>query len=60
MCWKPCSVPFLGGLDEDEWQRIGQMGKHGPLTLEEQVALVVIHDGYHTGQVAQWLAAAQH
>ena len=51
-------VPFLGSLSEDGWQRIGQMGERGPLTLEEQVALVVIHDGYHTGRLARWLAAA--
>lgn len=51
-------VDFLSGLAEDEWQRVGQMAGE-PLTLEEQAAFVVIHDGYHTGQVAQWLAAGR-
>ena len=52
-------VNFLVGLAEEDWQRVGQMGDRGPLTLEEQAAFVVIHDGYHTGQVAQWLAAGK-
>ena len=49
---------FLDGLGADDWQRPGQMGGR-PLTLEEQAAFVVIHDGYHTGQVARWLAAGK-
>lgn len=51
-------VAFLGGLGGDDWQRPGQM-RGQPLTLEEQAAFVCIHDGYHTGQVAQWLAAGR-
>lgn len=51
-------VGFLGGMGEDDWQRMGQMAGR-PLTLEEQAAFVTIHDGYHTGQVAQRLAARE-
>ena len=51
-------VAFLNDLSQDDWQRPGQMAGQ-PLTLEEQAAFVCVHDGYHTGQVAQWLAAGR-
>jgi uncharacterized damage-inducible protein DinB len=27
----------------------------GEITLEDQANFVVVHDGYHTGQIAQWI-----
>ena len=49
---------FLSDLSVDDWRRPGQMAGQ-PLTLEEQAAFVCVHDGYHTGQAAQWLAAGR-
>lgn len=49
-------VEFVSGLADEDWQRIGHLpAPNGPLTLETQAAFVIIHDGYHTAQVAQWL-----
>lgn len=49
-------VELLSGLADADWQRIGHLPTpNGPLTLETQAAFVIIHDGYHTAQVAQWL-----
>ena len=49
-------VDYLRGLPAEEWQKIGVWAgpTSGPLTLEEQAVFVVIHDGYHTQQAAQW------
>lgn len=51
-------VEYLRDLRPEDWQRVGHWAGPGggPLTLEEQAAFVVIHDGYHTQQVAQWTA----
>ncbi len=48
----------LRSLAEDEWQWVRLMSDR-PLMLVEQAAFVGIHDGYHIGQVAQWLAARE-
>ena len=47
----------LRSLQDDDWLKVAQMGNLGPLTLEEQAAFIAVHDGYHMGQVAQWLSA---
>ena len=50
-------VELLSGLRDEDWQRAGHLSPSGELvTLEAQAAFVIIHDGYHTAQVAQWLA----
>lgn len=48
-------VAILQGIPDEQWQRTAQWGTAGTLTLEEQAAFIVIHDGYHTSQIAQWL-----
>ncbi|HZO91480.1 MAG TPA: DinB family protein [Chthonomonadaceae bacterium] len=57
-------LAFLRSLKEGNWERAGNYKREhpmvgGPVTLEAWVAQVVGHDGYHTQQVAQWLAAAR-
>lgn len=51
-------VDSLRELSPEDWQRVSHWAGPGggPLTLEEQAAFVVIHDSYHTQQVAQWAA----
>ena len=48
-------VGILLETPEDRWQRTAQWGDMGTVTFEEQAAVVVIHDSYHTSQIAQWL-----
>ena len=50
-------VAYLKNLSSEDWQRIGHWTgpSGGPLTLEEQAAFVVIHDGYHLQQVVRWM-----
>lgn len=48
-------VTLLHDTPEDLWQRTARWGEMGTVTFEEQAAVVVIHDSYHTSQIAQWL-----
>lgn len=47
----------LRALPAEAWTRMGHRDKIGDLTLEDMAVFVVAHDGYHTRQVAEWLAA---
>jgi uncharacterized damage-inducible protein DinB len=51
-------VTVLRSISDTEWERIGRHTEIGPISLEAQAILVAGHDGYHTSQVAQWLATA--
>ncbi len=54
-------VKYLRGLSVDDWQRSGTVsvaGDTGLVTAEELAAFVLVHDGYHTRQIAEWLALA--
>jgi hypothetical protein len=49
-------VKFMRTLTVADWNKISIVG--GPLgavTLEFQAGFIAIHDGYHTGQIAQWI-----
>lgn len=48
-------VALLQEVPDPEWQRPARWGDLGVLTFEEQAAFIVVHDGYHTSQIAQWL-----
>lgn len=48
----------LRTLPPEAWKRTGNREKIGLLTLEELIVLWLGHDGYHTRQVAEWIAAA--
>jgi len=52
---RPAIVALLHDTPEDLWQRPARWGEMGTVTFEEQAAVVVIHDSYHTSQIAQWL-----
>jgi hypothetical protein len=49
---------FLHDLPSDAWSRHGNREFLGIMTLEDQVALIVGHDGYHTRQTAEMLTAS--
>ncbi len=49
-------LEFLRALSPAQRARIGQHTEAGPITLEEQMLLMTVHDGYHLAQVAQWRA----
>ncbi len=49
-------VEFLKGLDEAHWARVGRSEFLGPVTIEQQAVFVLVHDGYHARQIAEWLA----
>jgi hypothetical protein len=51
---------FLRSLEAADWERIGIREPYGPMTLGTQATQTLAHDGYHTQQVAQWLAAFLH
>ena len=53
-------LPVLRALPVEAWERPGFRERIGPLTLENLVVLILGHDGYHTRQIAQWLAACHH
>lgn len=50
-------IQTLRDLDPTHWNRVAH--RHfGPITILHQTVLILGHDGYHTQQVTQWLAAA--
>ncbi len=49
------NLEFLSSLTNDEWLRAGNREAIGLMTIEACVALMLAHDGYHTGQTAEWL-----
>jgi hypothetical protein len=57
-------LAYLQSLEPEQWERTGSyMADHprgsGAITVEDWAVQVVAHDGYHTQQTAQWLAAAK-
>ena len=49
------TLRFLGGLLDEEWQRTGMIMGRISMTIEVLAVHIAGHDGYHTGQVADWL-----
>ncbi len=47
-------VSYLRGLEMPTWQRVGQHGELGAVSLFELVALVSGHDGYHAQQIIDY------
>lgn len=47
-------IAFLRGLTPEQWTRVGTHTEAGPLTMFEQAALILGHDGYHARQIIQW------
>jgi uncharacterized damage-inducible protein DinB len=52
-------VQRLETLMSDEWTRPGYRETIGEITIEVQATFIAAHDGYHTRQIAQWLALAE-
>lgn len=50
------TVAFLRALSDEQWERVGMHIVAGPITIDEQLDLMIGHDGYHTRQIAEWLA----
>lgn len=49
-------VAFLRELTPEQWARVGTHTEAGPLTMFEQAALILGHDGYHARQIIEWTA----
>jgi hypothetical protein len=49
-------VQFLSTLPADAWDRTGDRELVGDLSLYQQVAMALSHDGYHMKQIVEWLA----
>ena len=52
-------VRLLESLPEEAWERPAYRETLGSMNLEQQMIMILGHDGYHTQQVAQWLAASK-
>ncbi len=50
------TVERLRGLPTDAWERPGRRENLGSMTIESLAVMILGHDGYHTRQVAQWVA----
>jgi hypothetical protein len=48
---------LLEGLSASDWRRVGVHTEVGPVTVQDQFALIVGHDGYHLEHVVAWRAA---
>lgn len=49
-------VATLRDLTDDQWDRKGIHAIAGPVSIAELAGMVLSHDGYHTRQIAEWLA----
>ena len=47
---------YLNDLGPEQWDRVG-VREFGPISVAQQCALVIGHDGYHLKQVCDWLKA---
>jgi hypothetical protein len=48
-------VRFLSPLPIEAWDRTGNREFVGVLTLQQQAAMTLSHDGYHLRQIVEWL-----
>jgi uncharacterized damage-inducible protein DinB len=54
-------IALYTGLPAEAWKRTGQRPPViGTLTLDDLLSLMYGHDGYHTGQIVDWLQLAKH
>ncbi|MES2459808.1 MAG: DinB family protein [Armatimonadota bacterium] len=47
-------VNFLLGLEMPAWQRLGNHGELGPVSLFELAVVITGHDGYHVQQILDY------
>jgi uncharacterized damage-inducible protein DinB len=50
-------VSFLRSVPESAWDRTADREFVGVVTLHQQVAMALSHDGYHMNQIVEWLRA---
>jgi len=48
-------LAYLGGLDENAWQRVGEHPRRGKMTVQDQLALIAWHDVNHIEQMTRTL-----
>lgn len=48
-------VKYVRTLPVDAWDRRAKSGFVGDLSLADLLELIVVHDGYHAGQIVEWL-----
>ncbi|AIE87944.1 DinB family protein [Fimbriimonas ginsengisoli] len=49
------TMDFLNGLSEEEWSKSFLHPQRGPLTIRDQVTMLLGHDLYHLEQASQYL-----
>jgi len=50
-------VDLIKTFTEEDWDKVAVLSPPvGPLSLGLQSLYITVHDAYHTGQIAQWLA----
>lgn len=47
---------YLYDLSPEQWERTG-VREFGPITIFQQTAMILGHDGYHLKQICDWLKA---
>lgn len=48
-------VALLNGLLEEQWRHNGRHADHGTITIDLHASYILMHDGYHTQQVAEYM-----
>jgi uncharacterized damage-inducible protein DinB len=48
-------VRLLQDLTEPQWANTGVHPDQGPLSIDLHASYILMHDGYHTQQVAEWM-----
>lgn len=49
-------VRLLMGLTEEQWANTGIHPGQGTLSIDLLASYILMHDGYHTQQVAEWMS----
>jgi hypothetical protein len=52
-------VQLLASFPQETWERIGSRVTIGPVSVDILSAFILVHDGYHTQQISQWLNRAE-
>lgn len=48
-------VALLKGLPEDRWRHHARHPDHGTISIDLHASYILMHDGYHTQQVAEYM-----
>ena len=50
-------VEYLRSASESDWDRMATREFVGEMSLYQQAAMILSHDGYHMNQIVEWLAS---